>query len=437
MRGTTGRGGTEPEPPESCFDGDPSRFDAPLLPAFEPEAGRAPSAELATVVPTPGQGRTRKRGNGKRASSAQAAANVEERAAPARPSPASASSAPMTPPSAAGCRVTADQVEPEDGNEEERGSNAGTVGRAPAGGAALVSWASGDRPSAHVDSCVAVDGGAMVTAIPFSGARGDAPPAVPVTTRGAPIPRIATDSDAAVGGPPPPTVTIAAAGDAAEPADAPRRPVPGAEAPVSETTACVRRAGLEPIAAETPLRFATLASTVPVAATGSAGDAETEAEATGVETVALGFEPTATVAVTEVWPGAGTAADTDTVGVVAVGVEREGVVTDGVETLGTETVGVVTAGVETVGVGTETVGVVTVGVVTLTVGVVTVGVPTDGVETVGLATVGVATLGVVARGDVVTLPPASAAPAIPPHANNTSAAADEALRRRAPLISDS
>jgi hypothetical protein len=168
-----------------------------------------------------------------------------------------------------------------------------------------------------------------------------------------------------------------------------------------------------------------LASTVAVADTGSAGDAETEAEATGVETVALDFEPTATVAVTEVWPGAGTAADTDTVcvetvGVVTVGVEREGVVTDGV-----------------VGVGTETVGVVTVGVVTLTVGVVTVGVPTDGVETAGLATVGVATLGVVARGDVVTLPPASAAPAIPPHANNTSAAADEALRRRAPLISDS
>jgi hypothetical protein len=289
---------------------------------------------------------------------------------------------------------------------------------------------------------VEVDGGAMVTAIPFSGARGDVPPALPVTTRGAPIPEIATDSDAAVGGPPPPTVTIAVAGDAAEPADAPRRPVPGAEAPVSETTTCVRRAGLEPTVAETPLRFATLASTVAVADTGSAGDAETEAEATGVETVALDFEPTATVAVTEVWPGAGTAADTDTVcvetvGVVTVGVEREGVVTDGVETLGTETVGVVTAGVETVGVGTETVGVVTVGVVTLTVGVVTVGVPTDGVETAGLATVGVATLGVVARGDVVTLPPASAAPAIPPHANNTSAAADEALRRRAPLISDS
>jgi hypothetical protein len=124
------------------IDGDPSRVGAPLLP-FEPEAARAPSAEPATAKCRRGQGRTRKRGKGKRASSAQAAGNMEERAAPASPSPASASSAPMTPPSAAGCRVTADQVEPEDDGSDEGCSNAGLVGREPAGGAALVSPARG------------------------------------------------------------------------------------------------------------------------------------------------------------------------------------------------------------------------------------------------------------------------------------------------------
>jgi hypothetical protein len=203
----------------------------------------------------------------------------------------------------------------------------------------------------------------------------------------------------------------------ATPADAPRGLVSGADDPAGDTPAYVWRAGLEPIVAETLLRCATLASTIAVGATGSAG-AETEAEATGVDTVAVGFGPTAT------------AAETDAVGV---------------ETLGTETVGVVTVGVTTVWVvtvvvGTETVGVGTVGVVTLTDGVVTVG-----VETVGVATVGVATLGVVTpvepRSGVVMLPAgtpsASAAPASPPHANNTNAPTDEALRRRAPLISQS
>jgi hypothetical protein len=197
--------------------------------------------------------------------------------------------------------------------------------------------------------------------------------------------------------------------------------VRGAEDPATDTRARVWRAVLEPVVAETPLCCATWAPTVAVGATGSAGgEIEAEAAATGVDTVAVDFEPTATVAVTEVWPGVGTVGDTDavgveTVGVVAVGVDGDEVVTDGTDTLGAESVGVVTVGVETAGVGTETVG----------------------VTTVGVATIGVATLGVAAVGVGVGPPSASAAPDRPPHANNTNAATDEALRRRALLISHS
>ena len=431
MRGTGARGGRKPEPPEACIDdGDPRRFDAPLMPALEPEAARAPSAEPATVVPTPGHGRTRKRGNGKRASSAQAARNVEERVAPARPSPATASNAPMIPPSAAGCRATDDHVEP-DGSDGRR-SSVGTVGRPAAGGAALVSRASGDRSFAHVEACVEAEGSAVIAAIPLSGVRADAAPAVPLTTTSEATFGIATDPEAAARSPLP-AVTVAIGGEAAEPADAPRPPVRTAEDPACDTPTRAGREGLEAIDAETPLCCETLAPTVAVGATDSAGaETEAEAEATGVETVAVGFEPTATVAVTEVWPELGTVTDTD-----AVGVETVGVVTVGVETLGTERVGVVTVGVETVGVGTETVGVATVGVETVGAGTET--------GRVGVATVRAGTLGVgvpvVARSEVATLvtgtPSASAAPARPPHANNTSAPTDEALRRSTPLISHS
>jgi hypothetical protein len=103
----------------------------------------------------------------------------------------------MTPPSATGCRVTADQVEPEDGSDE-RVSNVGTAARAPAGGAAPVSRVSGDRPSAHLDTSVENGGGAVVAAIPTGDERGDVPPVVPVTTTGAPMPGTATDPDADV-----------------------------------------------------------------------------------------------------------------------------------------------------------------------------------------------------------------------------------------------
>jgi hypothetical protein len=160
--------------------------------------------------------------------------------------------------------------------------------------------------------------------------------------------------------------------------------VRGAEDPATDTRARVWRAVLEPVVAETPLCCATWAPTVAVGATGSAGgEIEAEAAATGVDTVAVDLEPTATVAVTEVWPGVGTVGDMAAVGV------------------------------ETVGVGTETVGVGTLGVIA----------PVE------------------PRSEVVTLPTGrpspSAAPASPPHANNTSAPTEKALRRRARLISHS
>ena len=135
-------------------------------------------------------------------------------------------------------------------------------------------------------------------------------------------------------------------------------------------------------------------------APGTAG-AVIDAEAAGVETVALGCGPTTTVAVAAGWLGPGTVAVT--------------------EALGVETAGVVTAGVVTAGV--------------VTAGVVTVGVVAGGAVTAGVVTAGVVTAGVVTPPRAG--PSASAAPASAPHDKNTNAAAGEALRRTTPLMSRS
>jgi hypothetical protein len=78
-----------------------------------PEPEPEPEAEPATpaVLWSPGQGSTRKRGNGKRIRSAHAATAVGERATPASPSAPSAASASSPPVTAAGCPRRLDQVE--------------------------------------------------------------------------------------------------------------------------------------------------------------------------------------------------------------------------------------------------------------------------------------------------------------------------------------
>src|SRR4051812_2049527 len=109
-RGTTCRPGRGPLPADGCGPEGAAAAGAgatppPVLPGVGDPATRP------AVLPTPGQGRTRKRGNGKRSRSAQAAAVAGERATPASPSAASAVSASNPPVTAAGCARRLDQVD--------------------------------------------------------------------------------------------------------------------------------------------------------------------------------------------------------------------------------------------------------------------------------------------------------------------------------------
>src|ERR1700704_1868521 len=109
-RGTTCRPGVGPPPEVGCdrtvAPGAGAASVTPVDPSAECEA-----PTTSVVVPEPGQGTTRNRGNGKRTSSAQAATVVGERAALASPSAASAVSARRPPVTAVRCAPRRDQVE--------------------------------------------------------------------------------------------------------------------------------------------------------------------------------------------------------------------------------------------------------------------------------------------------------------------------------------